>query len=74
MRCHAPSLPYGLARSHAVFVYCHLLVFTVGWYLSLVVRERSRIATLVFMSLDTIDSHSLVVLVLLRLSDSTSVG
>ena len=65
-RRRAPSLPCGLARSYAVFVYCHPVVFTVARYHSLIVLERSRITTRVSVSFGTSDSHSLVVLVLLH--------
>jgi len=60
----APSLPCGHARSYAVFVYCHPVVFTVARYHSLIVLQRSRIATRVSVSFGASDSHSLVVLVL----------
>jgi len=66
VRRHAPSLPCGRARSYAVFVYCHPVVFTVARYHSLVVLERSRIATRVSVSFGASDSHSLIVLVLLH--------
>ena len=65
-RCRTPSLPCGRARCYTVFVYCHPVVFTVVPYHSLVVLERSRIATRVSVSFGTSDSHSLVVLVLLH--------
>jgi len=64
-RC-APSLLCGCARSYAVFVYCHPVVFTVAQYHSLIVLERSRIATRVSMLFGASDSHSLVVLILLH--------
>jgi len=65
-RRHAPSLLCGHARSYAVFVYCHPVVFTVAQYHSLVVLERSRIASRVLVSFGASDCHSLVVLVLLH--------
>ena len=65
-RRRAPSLLCGCARSYAVFVYCHPVVFTVARYHSLIVLERSRIATCVSMSFGASDSHSLVVLILLH--------
>jgi len=65
-RRRAPSLPCGRAGSYVVFVYCLPVVFTVARYHSLVVLERSRIATRVSVSFGASDSHSLVVLILLH--------